>query len=70
MGRWSWLNNYCYSVGIVSDSISEEEECFIITLSLGGDAPSGVSLNPTRATVCINDDDSMSSDCFIDQCKN
>ena len=64
MGRWSWSN--CFFIAIVSDSISEEEECFIITLSLPTGAPSGVSLNPRLATVCINDDDgNMSIYCLL-----
>ena len=50
--------SHCYPVTIVSDSIPEEEECFIISVSLR-DAPSGASLNPRLATVCINDDDGM-----------
>jgi len=50
-------SSQCYSISIVSDSVDEEEECFIVSISTSSSR--GLTVNPRAATVCINDDDGM-----------
>ena len=45
----------CYSIPVVSDSVDEEEECFIVSISISSSR--GLTVHPQTATVCINDDD-------------
>ena len=50
-------SSQCYSISIVSDSVDEEEECFVVSISTSSSR--GLKVNPQVATVCINDDDGM-----------
>ena len=46
----------CNSIPVISDSLDEAEECFIVSISTSSTYP-GLSLHPDVAIVCINDDD-------------
>ena len=47
-------------ISLTDDSVSEGTETFVAALEVVGSVSSGVQLDPSEATVQINDDDSTS----------